>query len=300
MAFSADTVRSFILESMEALPLLLMFLLFFFGIMTSNVGMLIIVLTSILYIPILSSMASRSQPPSTLISLSTLSYILFPFLAFWPISVFAQQNQTLDANDSAQDKSKKMGFSSIGVLVPSLLAILVPFLSKGTISQLGVFNPLRWFSSPPSPPSQCSLLPGASSGTSPSTWIITMMFLYGILMNNAASLYSFPAPTFNSTISSDLQDKVNQKVDTRKKLAITSMAITSLLILLAIAYRTHVLNCDSWTDIPIYAVIAFLGASFYSFLVYTCGVRPVDLFGLITNYLPPEASSRPVVCSVPT
>jgi hypothetical protein len=294
----ADSIRTFVLESGEVLPLLMMFCFSFFGIMTSNIGMILIVCISLLIVPAISFMGSAT---GSAFSNGNIFYkalfFLTPFIVFLPI--FGYTYNDLKDEDN---KGKRGGIATAASFVPALLTAIIAMFAPN-VSQLQVLNPFRWFSttiSPQTVSTHCSLLPGATSGTTPSTWMILFSFLYGIFVHNAVSLYTFPAPTFSTKPSPELQASVDQKVDARKRIAITSIVITTVFLLLGLWYRTRVLSCDSWIDLPTYAFIALVGSSIYSFLVNQCGVRPVDLFGLVSNYLPPEASSRPVVCSVPS
>ena len=134
----------------------------------------------------------------------------------------------------------------------------------------------------------------APSGSVPSFWIMQVSFFIGYCISNAVDSLLTPAAQGSNYIN-------QEKRNTHAVLVIITTAIFSVLVL---GMRIHFMrSCEGihWGGF----VLTFLAASGAAGIGYgmydlskRCGARSSDLFGVLSQILPPSATSpHPVVCS---
>jgi hypothetical protein len=297
-------LRTFLLDSYRVLPLLLVGLMFFFGVMTSNVGMIMTVLGALIFVPTLVILSNSLGNPRSFFSpfqpVSAAQYIGLPLI----FSVLFERGINTFVDKS--DPNNKYTFFTY--LTPIVFWIL-PFFSN--MPPLKFLNPVAWFS-----PSQtqdavtksaveagkhCSLLPtttGEPVFRNPSYWLAYTLFFLGFLMSNAAYLLTLPAATPTSPVSATTQAQLDKKAADRKSVAIFSLVLLSAVFLAIIGLRYFATDCD--VALPANSLtlllIAFAGALWFRVLTIDCGVRATDIFGIITTFIPPT-TRNPIVCT---
>lgn len=295
-----DAVRSFLLDSFHVTPLLLLFAMFFLGVLTSNIGMLLTGVGAAWMAPTLHTLATRFATPVTSFKDGSMPWYMYIFYVGAP---FALLRPLIDF-------MRKLGAGGqleyLNIL--SLFFIVGPVITEAAgfkIPPLQFLNPLRWGSMPATPLSggdarMCSLLPPRPSDlvySSPSLWTTMYVFLFGLLMSNAVELYRLPNPTLATVPSANLKEALDKQEDTRKQIATGSIALLVLITCGILYYRMSVVGCDTWVDIPFFALVAVFGAAWYSLLTEQCGIRAADLFGIVSTYVPPSVLQKPIVCT---
>lgn len=298
-----DAIRSFLLDSFQVTPLLLVFAMFFLGVLTSNIGMLMSAVGAILIAPSLHIISTRFDDFGNYFK-NNISYGIPSLILYGIVTVLlAAPIQALAKKDETDPESKKSygAYSLTAILFVG--GLLYSSYAKKPPGQ--ILNPLRWFSTETTgitgaDARACALLPpypGQTVYTFPSLWTILYSFLFGLLVSNAIELYRLPAPTLSTVPSQQLKDSLDKQEKTRKQIAIGSISVLSLATLGILYYRISKVGCDSFKDIPLFAWSAAFGAGWYAILTRDCGIRATDLFGIVSSYVPPSALNKPIVCT---
>ena len=134
----------------------------------------------------------------------------------------------------------------------------------------------------------------APGGAVPSFWIMEISFFIGYCISNAVDSLLTPAAQGSSDIN-------HEKRNTHAILVIVTTVIFSVLVLGMRLYFMHSCEGIHWGGF----VLSFLGAAGAGGIGYgmydlskKCGARSSDLFGVLSQILPPSATSpHPVVCT---
>jgi len=134
----------------------------------------------------------------------------------------------------------------------------------------------------------------APSGSVPSFWIMQVSFFIGYCISNAVDSLVTPAAQGSSDIN-------HEKRNTHAILVIVTTSIFSVLVLGMRLYFMRSCEGIHWGGF----LLSFLGAAGAAGIGYgmynlsrKCGARSSDLFGVLSQILPPSATSpHPVVCS---
>lgn len=306
-----DTVHSFfesITDSFAILPLLVMGLLFFLATLTSNIGMLYLLLGQILIVPALSFAANV---PGSVIHfffnesfMTGLKWIISAVVIFTIASI------------SLASKVGGVGFSLYGGLLWTILFQLF----NNDLTILDTYNPLLLLSlifggdTPPTKkdtniPIACSLVPGMESNkwtsgndrNSPTAWLIHICFLFGFIISNAVAVYNEPTPTIRSTANpaklKARQDALDTRVSHRKSLSI-AIGVISMFVLICLLYLRLQTPCeDSIGNVAVPILITFfLGYGWFYIIYKECGVRPTDVLGIVQGFVSPDMIDNPIVC----
>uniref|UniRef100_A0A6C0DKQ3 Uncharacterized protein n=1 Tax=viral metagenome TaxID=1070528 RepID=A0A6C0DKQ3_9ZZZZ len=131
-------------------------------------------------------------------------------------------------------------------------------------------------------------------GSVPSYWLMQVSFFIGYCISNALDSLLTPPAQGSSAIN-------HEKRNTHAVLVIITTVIFSLLVL---GMRFYFMTaCEGSSNAGlIISCIAALGAAGIGYGMYDfskkCGARSSDLFGVLSQILPPSATSpHPIVCS---
>jgi hypothetical protein len=303
MVDSIYSLRDTLSDSFTVLPLLFMGLIFFLGILTSNIGMLYLFLGELILVPALSFAANV---PGGVISYFTNG--LFLAGAKWIVTIVAILTT---ASLALVSKAGSSGFSIyIGIIWTALLQFF-----NGDFTILDTYDPYRWYltatGAPPSTkaPPACGLMPGledekwtSESRVSPTSWLIHITFFFGFILSNAIATYNEPTPTIRSTNDStkdgQRQAALDARVANRKTLCAT-IGVVSMFILLVLLYiRIAKTPCEGEVG-PLFFPLLWtflLGYGWFSLIYTHCGIRPGDVLGIVQGFVTPDMVDNPIVC----
>ena len=290
-----EEIRDLFRDTFYTLPLLILGFLFFFGTMTSNVGVLYLLIGHAILVPALSFL---SDPASNIfinvVSFNTLSSILSLTIVLWTHA------QALGG----------------GLNYLLFLLMIVPYILQAfgfDKSVLFFYNPIAMARSNvyndeesaylKSKSGACAMLPNTSTPRiNPSTWVSHFVFLYGFIMANATAIMNEPVPVqYNSNALSENEGKTNkiaERVNNRKKRSMLVMAFTTIIFTLLLAARYMYSDCEGsfmYNAIPI-VITGLTGAAWFQILYVDCGIRPADILGIIQGMVSPRMADNPIVC----
>jgi hypothetical protein len=290
-----EEIRDLFRDTFYTLPLLILGFLFFFGTMTSNVGVLYLLIGHAILVPALSFL---SDPASNIfinvVSFNTLSSILSLTIVLWTHA------QALGG----------------GLNYLLFLLMIVPYILQAfgfDKSVLFFYNPIAMARSNvyndeesaylKSKSGACAMLPNTSTPRiNPSTWVSHFVFLYGFIMANATAIMNEPAPVqYNSNALSENDGKTNkiaERVNNRKKRSMLVMTFTTIIFVLLLAARYMYSDCEGsfmYNAIPI-VITGLTGAAWFQILYVDCGIRPADILGIIQGMVSPRMADNPIVC----
>jgi hypothetical protein len=306
-----DIVTSFfesMTDSFAVIPLLIMGLIFFLGVLTSNIGMLYLLLGQLFFVPALSFAANV---PGSLFSflfgagpqMTGLKWIVSAVVVFTIASV------------SLSLQTGSEGFSLYtGLIWTSLLQFFNPELTI-----LDTYNPILLFSKfygsteekkeGNGIPIACSLVPGMKQDewdknqrASPTAWLIHICFLFGFIVSNAIAVYNEPAPTIKSSTNPDQlkarQAALDGRVSHRKSLSVAIAVIAILVFILMLYLRISRTPCEGELLSLIIPVLIsfFIGYGWFYTIYKQCGVRPADTLGIVQGFVTPDMADNPIVC----
>lgn len=132
------------------------------------------------------------------------------------------------------------------------------------------------------------------SGAVPSYWIMQVSFFIGYCISNAVDSLLTPAAEGSSDVN-------HEKRNTHAIIVIVTTVVFSLLVLGMRFYFMRSCEGIHWGGF----VLTFIGAAGAAGIGYgmyelsrKCGARSSDLFGVLSQILPPSASSpHPIVCT---
>jgi hypothetical protein len=290
-----EEIRDLFRDTFYTLPLLILGFLFFFGTMTSNVGVLYLLIGHVILVPALSFL---SDPASNIfinmVSFNTLSSILSLTIVLWT-------------------HAQALGGGNNYLL---FLLMIVPYILQAfgfDKSVLFFYNPIAMARSTvyndeesaylDSKSGACAMLPNTGKPRiNPSTWVSHFVFLYGFIMANATAIMNEPVPVqYNSNVVSENDGKANkiaERVNNRKKRSMMVMAFTTIIFALLLAARYMYSDCEGsfvYNAIPI-VITALTGAAWFQILYVDCGIRPADILGIIQGMVSPRMADNPIVC----
>lgn len=300
-----NDLRIFLLESFQVLPVLLLSFIFYLGMFTSNIGLLMTVLGCIVLVPMILTLCSTdlADPKDFFWSNPSIfkiaQYILLPYILF---TIFTTGTAAIVNDSDSYSNSRYPYIAYIGLA----LVWVLPFI-KGGMAPWHAINPGRWFfkaevsEQDKGKEQTCALLPvkeGERVVDDPSYWTTYSIFLLSFLLSNAVALHTHPAPVPTSATSAASQETIKKNVESRKNITLLSILIICLSICFVLYYRFFIKNCDigiyNWFDL---LVIGYIGYLWYTIMTVTCGIRSTDIFGIATTFLPPTLSEQPIVCT---
>ena len=325
MVSFADTLKNSLTDGFQALPLLLMGFEFFFGTLTSNIGLLYLLVGHFLLVPLLGYFLNERQWWN-LAKKETISRFVFVLVAIVSMTgLFGYKafsitedltNAQIEANRNLTDEQKKDIESKKWVafgLSFGLFALLSFVTGKMNMAPGDVLNIPRWTSAGQSSSTaqgsaECSLIPLKEGDVpnywnSPSLWVIHMVFLGSFLLTNAVAVFNLPVPNLATSAAGEeglkeRQDRLNSRVANRKRIAVFIMLMVVLVFggFLAIRYmKTACEDTIFYNIIPLF-IVAWIGSSWYDLVYKKCGVNPPDVLGIVSGIIPPELLDTPMVC----
>jgi len=192
-------------------------------------------------------------------------------------------------------------FAGMAFIIPIVTVILQQFIAF--VCNFFVANSIFWKRGGGD---TCNMIPSgkqetlpyfdkaAPGGAVPSFWIMQVSFFIGYCISNAVDSLLTPAAQGSSDIN-------HEKRNTHAALVITTTVIFSVLILGMRLYFMHSCEGIHWGGF----LLSFIGAAGAGGIGYgmydlsrKCGARSSDLFGVLSQILPPSATSpHPVVCT---
>jgi len=191
-------------------------------------------------------------------------------------------------------------FAGMAFIIPIVTVILQQII--GFICSRAVANSIFWKRGSGD---TCDMIPSgkqdltyfdkaAPGGAVPSFWIMEISFFIGYCISNAVDSLLTPAAQGSSNIN-------HEKRNTHAILVIITTVIFSVLVLGMRLYFMHSCEGIHWGGF----ILSFLGAAGAGGIGYgmydlsrKCGARSSDLFGVLSQILPPSATSpHPVVCT---
>jgi hypothetical protein len=263
-------------DAFLTLPFLIIGFAFFFGIITSNIGLLLLFFAHILIVPATSFFFNEKPFPFE--TSKTIKYILSLIVT----SYFA----LADTGDSST-------FS------------IIKYFSVPGLYILHYYSNLK-NESKEKAPKPCSIIPGLQPDeivySNPSTWLSHITFFFSFVISNAFLVYNLPAPDLNLTDDSDQnkdrQASLDSRVRNRKWLTISIIIISSLIFLTLLYFRFMKTPCESgfFKSLPSLLITGFVGSSFVHWIYNFCGINPIDILGIVQGLVNPDMIDNPIVC----
>ncbi len=271
-----ESIQTGTADAFLTLPFLIIGFAFFFGIITSNIGLLLLFFAHILLVPATSFFFNEKPIPFEISK--TIKYILSLIATFG--FAFA------DTGDASAFSIFKY------VSVPGLY-ILHYYLSLKNESTEKA-------------PKPCSIIPGLQPDEIvykyPSSWLSHITFFFSFVISNALLVYNLPTPDLNLTDDSDQnkdrQASLDSRVRNRKWLTISIIVIASLLFLTLLYFRFNKTPCESgfMRSLPSLIITGFVGSSFVHWIYNFCGINPIDILGIVQGLVNPDMLDNPIVC----
>lgn len=269
-------------DAFITLPLLLIGFSFFFGTLTSNIGMLYLFLGHLLIVPMSSFILNEEGRP---------------WMVNGQFNIVKAIKYAISLG-SLYGLTYATGSSDNGFTLAKF--ILAPFTFLLHLYLLN-FHPVEI-----TPVPQCAVIPGLKDTdkiyTNPSSWLNHITFFMSYIFANANSIFNLPSPSI--TISGDpnqdanRQAKLDLRVRNRKWLTTTIMVAVIVIFALLIAFRFNRTPCEAGflrSILPIFFTSS-LGFSWFNFVYEFCGVRPADVLGIVQGLISPELIDNPIVC----
>jgi len=297
------SLRDSLSDSFAVIPLLLMGLILFLGILTSNIGMLYLFIGQLILVPAISFAAN--------IPGGVFSYLMDgQYLAAgkWLVSILAILTV------SSLSLATKAGSSGFSIYSGLLWTTLLQFFNSD-LSILDTYDPYRWylafigFPKPEKVPSACALLPGieetewtSKDRLSPTSWLIHMCFFFGFVVSNAIATYNEPVPTIrssnNPSQNAQRQAALDARVSNRKTITATVACISLFVLLILLYLRIGKTACEGTYDILVVpSALTFLLGYAWFYVIYThCGIRPGDVLGIVQGFVTSDMADNPIVC----
>jgi hypothetical protein len=303
-----DTVNSFSESATDCfaiIPLLIMGLMFFLGVLTSNLGLLYLFLGQIVLVPAMSFAANVPGGLFTYLfngpALTAFKWVISSVIIFTVASV------------ALATETGSSGFSLYGGLVWTL--ILQTINSDLTI--LDTYDPVRIISSfmggTPAErkpiPRVCSLVPGmdetewtSEQRNSPTAWVVHICFFFGFILSNAVATYTQPIPSIKASSDSAQDERrksaLDARVSNRKTLSAIIGCLSFFIFIMLLYLRLKSTPCEETPVKLLFPVIwtFLLGYAWFYIIYKRCGVKPADVLGIVQGFVSPEMIDGPIVC----
>ncbi len=318
MVSFGDTLKNSLTDGFMALPLLLMGFEFLFGTLTSNTGLLYLLVGQFLIVPMLGYWSNETnwlglwgtnKPKFIIVAISVIAvFVLINNKVYSIVEDYAEQQIKEDAKNTGLKDSLGLWW------IPSAFGIIGSFFT-GRVGSNRAASFLRYPPGQVTGSPECSLLPlkegDISSGWNhPSLWTIHMVFLGAFLFSNAMAVYNLPVPNITEDPKTNpsegeegvqqRKERLNSRVANRKRIAIFIMVMILFVFGGFLAIRFFKSSCEDMsagflTLWPL-LMIAWVGVSWYDIVYKRCGVNPPDVLGIVTGIIPAELMDTPMVC----
>lgn len=291
-------IKDFFLDGTLVFPHLLSGFFFFIGLLTSNIGMLILAVGHFKIVPSLSFFANNEWVlfddgsinfKSLLDSLIPAALLFITLFAFSPIFIYIIPAMYI-----------------LKLILPNIMEDIKP-----TITLFDAVNPHVWFfggikKNPASTIDLCYISPeetftGQDQRRTPSGWLIHILFFVGFVIANAYSIYVLPAPSINRSGDRNMDAQNKEALDKRilkRKFLTGSIIVVSLVLLAALMFFRFTMSpCES-TFIESFVPMTFcavVGIAWFNLAAW-CGIPASDILGLVQGLISPTAIDNPIVC----
>ena len=292
-----DALRSSFGDSFTALPLLIMGLIFFLGMLTSNIGLLYLFIGHLFVVPAVSYLGNeRGHPLYNEKDEPDVTKILKWITS---LGIFFGINTA-----SAQVSTGSWWIIIFGFISAVLqLAFQKPFFF--------FLNPLDWIkerlgieSKNVTPGGSCDILPSDSDVIyhNPSHWVNHISFFFGFIMSNTVAVYNEPTPTNPATSdpAADAKRKaqIDLRVGNRKSIAVSIGIVSTIVFFFLLFFRFKKSDCEEnfWLVLFPIIIVYFTGIAFFELIHKSCGVRPADVLGIVQGMISSQLIDNPIVC----
>jgi len=296
---SIQSLKQSFSDAFITLPLITIGLVFFLGMLTSNIGLIYLFFGHLLIVPSLAFFGNeKGLKENGEWSLAKgIKYIISLIILF---TVYGA---------SLEGETK----SSLSYLI--YLAVLIPLI--GQVIQLNLpqeqqkaffyfYNPFEWFmeKSDGSPSAACEMFPTDSEDkiyNTPSNWVNHLSFFFGFIIANAVAIYNEPTPRATGNSEDAIKASaanIERRVTNRKWLAgtITALSIAVFIIILIFRYKKTECEQSFWISLIPLLIATLTGVSWFKLVQTKCGVRPADVLGIVQGMIPSELIDNPIVC----
>jgi hypothetical protein len=303
-----ETIRSFFADSFLTLPILLASFVFVYGLLTSNVGLLVLGQSHLLLVPMFLFHSNETSPFWDMTRIDTMFYCLK-----WVVSAIVMFTVSI-AGLVLVTGSNYSYTAYIVVGVSALLQFLAKWFGK-PISMMNIINPVWWLKVfnvggldklNISPVPSCSVIGHTGNPrdtyATPSSWIAHICFFYGFLLANAYEIYYEPPPKLvpsnDPNVDKKKQTILDGRVSNRKWLVSGIIVFAICMFLFLVFMRYMATPCEYPIYLMLFPMIysSFLGVSVFYILFKLCGVTPTDILGLVQGMIPADLNNNPVVC----
>lgn len=296
---SIQSLKQSFSDAFITLPLITIGLVFFLGMLTSNIGLIYLFFGHLLVVPSLAFFGNeKGLKENGEWSLAKgIKYIISLIILFTVYGV------------SLQGETE----SSLSFLI--YLAVLIPLI--GQAIQLNLpqdqqksffffYNPFEWFmqKSDSSPTAACEMFPTDSEDkiyNTPSNWVNHLSFFFGFIIANAVAIYNEPTPKPSGATEAAVKTSkanIERRVTNRKWLAGTITALSIAVFLIILAFRYNKTECEQsfWISLIPILITTLTGVSWFKLVQTKCGVRPADVLGIVQGMIPSQLIDNPIVC----
>jgi hypothetical protein len=303
---SVGLLRQSFSDAFITLPLITIGLVFFLGMLTSNIGLIYLFFGHLLVVPSLAFFGNEKGFPlwseGEWSPAKAIKYIISLVVLF---TVYGA---------SLEGETK----SSLSYLI--YLAVLIPLIGQGIQTNLPAeqqksffffYNPFEWFmqkgdssASSKAATTACEMFPTGSEDaiyTTPSNWVNHLSFFFGFVIANAVGIYNEPTPKASGATEEAVKASaanIERRVTNRKWLAGTITALSIVVFLIILMFRYNKTECEQsfWISLIPILIATLTGVSWFKVVHTKCGVRPADVLGIVQGMIPSELIDNPIVC----
>jgi hypothetical protein len=298
------SIRSSFGDSFTALPLLIMGLIFFLGMLTSNIGLLYLFIGHFFVVPAISYLGNETGHPMR----NEKGEIDATKLLKWitSLGIFFGIN-----SGGAQVSTGSWWTMFIW------LGIIPAFFQIATGDPLFHFyNPLDWrninnserffgvVSKDVKPGLSCDILPSDSDViyNKPSHWVNHISFFFGFIMSNTIAVYNEPTPknpaTADPAADAKRKAQIDMRVGNRKSIAGWIGVVSTFVFIFLLFFRYKKTDCEEnfWLALVPIVIVYFTGFAFFELIYRACGVRPADVLGIVQGMISSQLIDNPIVC----
>jgi hypothetical protein len=296
---SVGLLRQSFSDAFITLPLITIGLVFFLGMLTSNIGLIYLFFGHLLVVPSLAFFGNeKGLKENGEWSLAKgIKYIISLVILFTIYGVSLQ----------GETKSSLSFLIYLGVLIPLIgQAIQLNLPQEQQKSFFFFYNPFEWFmeKGDKSPTASCEMFPTDSEDkiyNTPSNWVNHISFFFGFIIANSVAIYNEPTPKASGATEAAVKASaanIERRVTNRKWLAGTITALSIAVFIIILMFRYNKTECEQsfWISLIPILITTFTGVSWFKLVQTKCGVRPADVLGIVQGMISSELIDNPIVC----
>lgn len=296
---SVQSLKQSFSDAFITLPLITIGLVFFLGMLTSNIGLIYLFFGHLLVVPSLAFFGNEKglQENGEWSLAKGIKYIISLLVVFTIYGVSLQ----------GETKSPLSFLIYLAILIPLIgQAIQLNLPQEQQKSFFFFYNPFEWFmeKTNASPKASCEMFPTDSEETiynTPSNWVNHLSFFFGFIIANAVAIYNEPTPKPSGATEAAVKASaanIGRRVTNRKWLAGTITAISIAVFIIILMFRYNKTDCEQsfWISLIPILITTFTGVSWFKLVQTKCGVRPADVLGIVQGMISSELIDNPIVC----